>query len=80
MPMSAIPVIVTSLAFLKSMYLNGPHPLVGSRPIQKLRVTDISGIIAKSWYTVAMSASMASRGLSKVTGRPPMRICPLVGL
>ena len=27
-----------------------------------------------------MPASMASRGLSNVTGRPPMRIRPLVGL
>ena len=78
--MSAIRVIVTSLACLKSMNLKGPHRLVGSRPIQKLRVTDISGIIARSWYTVAMPASMASRGLSKATGWPPIKICPLVGL
>ena len=48
MPISAIRDMVTSLAFLKSMYRNGPNPRVGSRPIQKLRVTDISGIIAKS--------------------------------
>ena len=79
-PIFAISSMATRLAVLKSMSRSGPTFLRGSRPIQKLRVTDISGIIARCWYTVAIPASIASRGSSKLTGAPSMYICPRVGL
>ena len=47
--MRAISSIVTRFARSLSNHLNGPTRLCGSRPIQKFRVTDISGIIARSW-------------------------------
>ena len=56
------------------------RPFVGSRPMKKLRVTLISGIMARSWKTVAMPASIASRGLSNCIGRPSKVIVPSVGL
>jgi hypothetical protein len=37
------------LALSKSIIFIGPSFLIGSRPIQKFRVTLISGIIARSW-------------------------------
>src|SRR5690606_36114987 len=80
MPIFAISSRVTAFALSKSNSLSGPNLRTGSRPIQKFRVTDMRGIIARSWYTVATPASIASRGLEKVTSSPSIRILPLVGL
>ena len=43
-----------------------------------MRHTDISGTIARSWYTVAMPLASASRGESNETSSPFMRIVPSV--
>ena len=80
MPMVRIASMVVEFIAFVSIRLNGPRPFVGSRPIKKLRVTDISGIIARSWKTVAIPASIASRGVSKDIGRPSNRISPFDGL
>ena len=53
-----------------------PPILVGSAPRKKFRHTDISGTIARSWYTVAMPASSASRGELKRTSSPFIRMVP----
>ena len=44
------------------MRRSGPAPFVGSEPRKKLRQIDISGTVARSWKTVAMPRSRASRG------------------
>src|SRR6218665_1081836 len=80
MPIRCISAIVTWFACRMSKRLNGPQPLVGSRPMKKLRVTDISGIIARSWNTVAMPAFMAWRGLSSTTSAPLTSMVPPEGL
>lgn len=72
--------MVISFAFSMSSRFVRPHPFVGSRPMKKLRVTLMSGIIARSWNTVAIPASMASRGLSNDSGLPSKKICPSLGL
>ena len=41
-----------------------------SLPRKKFRQTGISGTTARSWYTVAMPRSSASRGELKLTGSP----------
>ena len=41
-----------------------------------MRQIDISGAIARSWYTVAMPAAFASRGERKWTSRPSIRKLP----
>ena len=51
-----------SRASLTSNIRSGQTPVVGSAPRKKLRQTDISGTIARSWYTVAMPSARASRG------------------
>ena len=43
---------------------------VNSRPRKKLRATLMSGTRARSWYTVSMPNSRASRGDSMRTSRP----------
>ena len=48
MPMRFISSRVTRCARVKSSRRNGQTPRTGSRPMKKLRVTDISGIIARS--------------------------------
>ena len=70
------------ISFIRSMSIrrSGPHPFVGSRPMKKVRVTLISGIIARSWNTVAIPASIASRGVAKSVRSPSNRISPFVGL
>src|SRR5690554_3686608 len=45
-----------------SMRLKGPAPLRGSEPRKKFRHTGISATTARSWWTVAMPRSRASRG------------------
>src|SRR5579872_793635 len=63
-----------------SMNEKGPNrPFPGSRPMKKLRVIERSGIIARSWKTVAMPMSSASRGLENATGLPSTRKSPPVG-
>jgi hypothetical protein len=47
--------------------------------MKKLREMPISGIIARSWKTVAIPRSMASRGESKRTSSPSSAMAPLVG-
>ena len=46
--------------FMKAMSIRGP--LRFSLPRKKFRQTGISGTTARSWYTVAMPRSSASRG------------------
>jgi hypothetical protein len=53
---------VISFARFTSKRRSGPHPFVGSDPRKKFRQIDISGIIARSWYTVAIPSPRASRG------------------
>ena len=54
---------------MKAMSIR-PRPLRSSLPRKKLRQTGISGTTARSWYTVAMPRSSASRGELKCTGVP----------
>ena len=56
------------LAKRVSIHLIEPKPFCGSAPRKKLRHTDISGAIARSWKTVAMPASRPRAGDSKCTG------------
>ena len=65
MPMLCICSRVTRLAFSASKRRNGPQPFVGSEPRKKFRQIAISGTMARSWNTVAMPASSASRGSLK---------------
>ncbi len=53
---------------MNGMSIRGP--LRTSLPRKKLRQTGISGTTARSWYTVAMPSSSASRGELKATGVP----------
>jgi hypothetical protein len=71
---------VMSLAVRTSYRRHGPHPLVGSDPRKKFRQIDSSGIIARSWYTVAMPRSSASRGESNRRASPSNRYSPSSGL
>ena len=64
------------LGLALSIHFSGPSDLVGSAPRKKLRHTDISGTIARSWYTVAMPLPSASRGELNRTSSPFMRIEP----
>ena len=58
------------------MRRSGPAPFVGSEPRKKLRQTDISGTVARSWKTVAMPRSFASRGLAKCVSSPSTSSSP----
>ncbi len=62
MPIFAISSRVISFAFFTSNRRNGPQPFVGSDPRKKFLQIDRSGIIARSWYTVAIPRAKASRG------------------
>ena len=55
---------------------SGPSPFVGSEPRKKLRQIDISGTVARSWKTVAMPRSLASRGELKWVSSPSTRSWP----
>jgi hypothetical protein len=68
MPISAISLRVIFFAVVASNRLNGPQPLVGSEPRKKFRQMAISGTIARSWNTVAIPTSTASRGAPNRTG------------
>ena len=57
----------------------GQTPLVGSRPMKKFRVTDISGIIARCWCTVAIPAAIASVSwISPPAPRPVVSSLPKI--
>ena len=62
MPISASSCLVMSFIFCTSRLLNGPNPEVSSEPRKKFRQIGINGTTARSWYTVAMPTSRASRG------------------
>ncbi len=79
MPISAICSVAMRPAARTSNLRNGPRPLVGSEPTKKLRLTLMSGSTARSWYTVAMPRSSASRGDENWTGWPSMSIAPRSG-
>ena len=64
---------------LMSSRWSGPRPRVGSLPRKKLRHTDISGTVARSWNTVAIPRARASRGPEKLTGSPSNSTSPLSG-
>ncbi len=68
--MSASARRVVSMASPRSMIRSGPIRRSGSAPRKKLRHTLISGTTARSWYTVAMPCSSASRGEANRTGLP----------
>ena len=68
--------LVVSRPFFRSSIRNGPNPVVGSEPRKKFRQTLISGTTARSWYTVAMPRSRASRGEANRTGSPSTRNSP----
>ena len=76
MPILAISSRMIVRAFLTSMRRSGPEPTVGSEPRKKLRHSDISGTVARSWKTVAMPRSRASRGEWKWTSSPSTRYSP----
>ncbi len=59
-----------------SIRRSGPHPFWGSRPSTKLRHTLMSGIVARSWNTVAIPASPASFGEPNTVGTPPTYMVP----
>ena len=80
MPIFDISSRVTPLAKSTLKRRNGQKPLVGSEPRKKFRQIDISGIIARSWYTVAIPLARASRGESNSTGSPSNRYSPSLGL
>ena len=73
MPILRSSSLAIRFALATSIQRSGPTPFLGSSPSQKLRHTDISGTTARSWYTVAMPRSSASRGESNVTGSPSMQ-------
>ena len=79
MPILAISSRMIRCAPLMSIRWSGPRPLVGSLPRKKLRHTDISGTVARSWNTVAMPRARASRGPAKITGSPSKSTSPLSG-
>ena len=58
------------------MRRSGPAPFVGSEPRKKLRQIDISGTVARSWKTVAIPRSLASRGELNVVGSPSTSSSP----
>ena len=62
MPILAISSRMTDFACLTSIRRSRPKRFVGSEPRKKLRQIAISGTVARSWKTVAMPASLASRG------------------
>ena len=76
MPISRSWVRTTSFANATSKTLSGPRPFVGSAPRKKFRQIDMSGTIARSWYTVAMPRSRASRGEWKLTASPSTSSSP----
>ena len=76
MPILAISSRMTVLACLMSIRRSGPAPFVGSEPRKKLRQIAISGTVARSWKTVAMPASLASRGEPKRVGSPSSSSSP----
>ena len=80
MPILSSSSLAIRFAFGMSIHRNGPNPRRGSSPSQKLRHTDISGTTARSWYTVAMPRSRASRGEANVTSSPSRRTLPSLGL
>ena len=59
-----------------SIRRSGPAPFSGSEPRKKLRQIAISGTVARSWNTVAMPASLASRGEQKRVGSPSTSSSP----
>jgi hypothetical protein len=68
--------LMVSWANLTSSRFSGPKPFEGSEPRKKLRQIDISGTVARSWNTVAMPRSLASRGELKCVSSPSTSICP----
>ena len=62
-----------------SSRLTGPRRLRSSLPRKKFRQIGISGTTARSWYTVAMPRSSASRGEEKLTSSPLTSYVPCVG-
>ena len=79
MPILSSSSLAIRFAFGMSIDWNGPNPRRGSSPSQKLRHTDISGTTARSWYTVAMPRSRASRGEANVTSSPSRSTLPSLG-
>ena len=66
MPMSSSSCL--QVFFMEPMSIR--RPLRTSLPRKKFRHTGISGTTARSWYTVAIPRSSASRGELKLTGVP----------
>src|SRR3990170_2603480 len=79
MPIRCISSFERAAAVTASNCLNGPQPVVGSLPRKKCRLTLMSGITARSWYTVATPASSASRGEPKRTVLPSTARVPPSG-
>src|SRR3990172_7767701 len=79
MPIRCISSFERAAAVTASNCLNGPQPVVGSLPRKKFRLTLMSGITARSWYTVATPASSASRGEPKRTVLPSTARVPPSG-
>ena len=79
MPIACISLTTISPAVLRSNTLNGPHPLVGSRPTKNERSRLISGNVPPNWCTVEIPRSAASLGLFSKCSRPSTRIVPEVG-
>ena len=73
MPIFAISSRAVRLANGTSNHRMGQMPLVGSEPRKKFRQMDISGASARSWYTVAMPRSSASRVELNFTTSPSTR-------
>ncbi len=67
MPILAISSLAMRFASALSIHSRGQTPLVGSEPRKKFRHSDMSGTMARSWYTAAMPALSASRGFLKLT-------------
>ena len=76
MPILSSSSLATRLALGMSTQRTGQMPLLGSSPSQKLRQTDISGTTARSWYTVAIPRSSASRGDLNWTSSPSSSTSP----
>ena len=76
MPMSCSWLLV--MVFISSSR-SRPRLVVSSLPRKKLRHTDIWSTTARVWYTVAMPALRASRGLPNTVGLLSTKILPEVG-
>ena len=70
MPILAISCWVMRFISAVCMSPKGRGPRVISLPTKKLRVTEVSELRARSWYTVPIPASDAARGVRNKTGWP----------